>query len=162
MKFTAVLGSGGTVMTTTPSRGAIGGVYWAVPPWLWSGTWPAWAFAWVTPPAALAWPSGADRRAVMAQPAVLIRATTSRTTTSHGGRCMDMGPRWGARVDLDLEWNSPRPSRIPTRSRSTATVGRMVGGPTTRSRGDPRPMPTDHGPELEGLRKRLADAKEFL
>ena len=23
-------------------------------------------------------------------------------------------------------------------------------------------MPTDHGPELEGLRKRLADAKEFL
>ena len=28
--------------------------------------------------------------------------------------------------------------------------------------GDPEPMPTDHGPELEGLRKRLADAKEFL
>ena len=23
-------------------------------------------------------------------------------------------------------------------------------------------MPTDHGPELEALRKRLADAKEFL
>ena len=26
----------------------------------------------------------------------------------------------------------------------------------------PSDMPTDHGPELEALRKRLADAKEFL
>jgi hypothetical protein len=25
-----------------------------------------------------------------------------------------------------------------------------------------RTMPTDHGPELEALAKRLADAKEFL
>jgi hypothetical protein len=29
-------------------------------------------------------------------------------------------------------------------------------------RGDPIAMPTDHGPELSALRKRLADAKEFL
>jgi hypothetical protein len=29
-------------------------------------------------------------------------------------------------------------------------------------RGDPIAMPTDHGPELAALRKRLADAKEFL
>jgi hypothetical protein len=29
-------------------------------------------------------------------------------------------------------------------------------------RGDPTAMPTDHGPELSALRKRLADAKEFL
>jgi hypothetical protein len=35
----------------------------------------------------------------------------------------------------------------------------MAGGPDHAQR---RPMPTDHGPELEGLRKRLADAKEFL
>ena len=43
--------------------------------------------------------------------------------------------------------------------------GRLDGrGPdhARTRRGDPRPMPTDHGPELEGLRKRLADAKEFL
>jgi hypothetical protein len=26
----------------------------------------------------------------------------------------------------------------------------------------PNEMPTDHGPELEALRKRLGDAKEFL
>jgi hypothetical protein len=26
----------------------------------------------------------------------------------------------------------------------------------------PEAMPTDHGPELEALRRRLADAKEFL
>jgi hypothetical protein len=32
----------------------------------------------------------------------------------------------------------------------------------TEQRGDPNVMPTDHGPELEALRKRLADAKEFL
>src|SRR5215211_669421 len=114
MKFTAVLGSGGTVMTTTPSRGAIGGVFWAVPPLLWAvASWPAWASAGRTPPAALAWPSGVDRRAVIAQPAVLTRATTSRMTTSHGGRCMDMGPRWGARADL--EGNSAGPARIPTK-----------------------------------------------
>src|SRR5512132_3712554 len=127
MKFTAVLGSGGTVMTTTPSRGAIGGVSWAVPPWLWAATsWPAWALAWTAPPAALAWPSGADRRAVIAQPAVLTRATTSRTTTSHGGRCMDMGPRWGARADL--VGNSPGPSRIPT---STVHRGTPSGPPAS-------------------------------
>src|SRR4029453_18727981 len=55
------------------------------------------------------------------------------------------GTSLGARVDL--EWNSPRPSRIPTRSRSTATVGRMVGAPTTRGRAeetrDPCPPITD-------------------
>jgi hypothetical protein len=35
-------------------------------------------------------------------------------------------------------------------------------GSITAARGDPDPMPTDHGPELEAQRKRLADAKEFL
>jgi hypothetical protein len=29
-------------------------------------------------------------------------------------------------------------------------------------RGELDHMPTDHGPELEALRKRLVDAKEFL
>jgi hypothetical protein len=33
---------------------------------------------------------------------------------------------------------------------------------TEPSRGDPNVMPTDHGPELEALGRRLADAKEFL
>jgi hypothetical protein len=38
-----------------------------------------------------------------------------------------------------------------------------MGGPRTPPPEEtPRPMPTDHGPELEALRKRLADAKEFL
>jgi hypothetical protein len=37
-------------------------------------------------------------------------------------------------------------------------MGRAATGP----RGDANDMPTDHGPELEALRKRLADAKEFL
>jgi hypothetical protein len=37
-----------------------------------------------------------------------------------------------------------------------------MGGAPTTPRGDPRNMPTDHGPELEALAKRLADAKEFL
>jgi hypothetical protein len=32
----------------------------------------------------------------------------------------------------------------------------------TRTRRRPDLMPTDHGPELEALRTRLADAKEFL
>jgi hypothetical protein len=41
-------------------------------------------------------------------------------------------------------------------------LARMVGAENPAARGDPRPMPTDHGPELEALRKRLADAKEFL
>jgi hypothetical protein len=41
-------------------------------------------------------------------------------------------------------------------------LARMVGAEHPAARGDPRPMPTDHGPELEALRKRLADAKEFL
>ena len=41
-------------------------------------------------------------------------------------------------------------------------LARMVGAKNPAARGDPRPMPTDHGPELEALRKRLADAKEFL
>jgi hypothetical protein len=34
--------------------------------------------------------------------------------------------------------------------------------PSQPARGDPIAMPTDHGPELAALRKRLADAKEFL
>jgi hypothetical protein len=34
--------------------------------------------------------------------------------------------------------------------------------PSSLPRGDPIAMPTDHGPELAALRKRLADAKEFL
>jgi hypothetical protein len=38
----------------------------------------------------------------------------------------------------------------------------MVGAHNPAARGDQRTMPTDHGPELEALRKRLADAKEFL
>jgi hypothetical protein len=38
----------------------------------------------------------------------------------------------------------------------------MGGAENPAARGDPRPMPTDHGPELEALRKRLGDAKEFL
>jgi hypothetical protein len=37
-----------------------------------------------------------------------------------------------------------------------------MGGAATEPGGDPNAMPTDHGPELEALRKRLADAKEFL
>src|SRR4029453_9044700 len=41
-------------------------------------------------------------------------------------------------------------------------LARMGGAENPAARGDPRPMPTDHGPELEALRKRLADAKEFL
>jgi hypothetical protein len=42
----------------------------------------------------------------------------------------------------------------------TGKPGRMAA--PTRARGDPDQMPTDHGPELEALRKRLGDAKEFL
>jgi hypothetical protein len=38
----------------------------------------------------------------------------------------------------------------------------MAGQDRTLARGDPIAMPTDHGPELAGLRKRLGDAKEFL
>jgi hypothetical protein len=37
-----------------------------------------------------------------------------------------------------------------------------AGTHTCLPRGDPIAMPTDHGPELAALRKRLADAKEFL
>ena len=47
----------------------------------------------------------------------------------------------------------PRPSRVGTIAGHRRALG---------DGGDPEPMPTDHGPELEGLRKRLADAKEFL
>src|SRR5688500_17458666 len=117
MKLTAVLGSGGTVMARTPSRGAIGGVFWAVPPWAGlAGSWPP--LAW-TAAAAAAWLAGACRRAETAQPTVLARATTSTATTSHGRRCLDMGPRWGARADL--EGNSPGRPEIPTTSPSPAT-----------------------------------------
>jgi hypothetical protein len=38
----------------------------------------------------------------------------------------------------------------------------MAGTRPSLPRGDPIAMPTDHGPELAALRKRLADAKEFL
>jgi hypothetical protein len=38
----------------------------------------------------------------------------------------------------------------------------MAGHGRDPPRGDPIVMPTDHGPELAGLRKRLGDAKEFL
>src|ERR671921_480769 len=116
MKFTDVLGSGGTVMARTPSRGAMAGVSWAVPPCWWvaaAASWPAWAFAW-TAAAASAWDAGAGRRALRAQPTVETRATASRTTTSQGGRCLGMGdmePRWGARADR--EGNPRAPPRIP-------------------------------------------------
>jgi hypothetical protein len=39
-------------------------------------------------------------------------------------------------------------------------VGRIGGADEDQEETDL--MPTDHGPELEALRKRLADAKEFL
>jgi SMODS and SLOG-associating 2TM effector domain 2 len=59
------------------------------------------------------------------------------------------------------EGRAPPPVRGRPPSRPRRRVARMVGAPTT-PRGDPRKMPTDHGPELEALAKRLADAKEFL
>jgi hypothetical protein len=63
------------------------------------------------------------------------------------------------------------PSSLPSaaaRSRSSdnrAALASPVGWAGTHTclpRGDPIAMPTDHGPELAALRKRLADAKEFL
>jgi hypothetical protein len=60
-------------------------------------------------------------------------------------------------------WSSTR-GRTPPAARATRTGGSLgwSGPENPAARGDPRPMPTDHGPELEALRKRLADAKEFL
>jgi hypothetical protein len=60
-------------------------------------------------------------------------------------------------------WSSTR-GRTPTgrEGDQDRRLARMVGAENPAARGDPRPMPTDHGPELEALRKRLADAKEFL
>jgi hypothetical protein len=37
-----------------------------------------------------------------------------------------------------------------------------MDGAATEPPRRPNDMPTDHGPELEALHKRLADAKEFL
>ena len=50
---------------------------------------------------------------------------------------------------LRLEGLEHAASRVGTIARHRRAVG-------------DREMPTDHGPELEALRKRLADAKEFL
>jgi hypothetical protein len=49
----------------------------------------------------------------------------------------------------------------PTAGPAGGSLG-WAGTHTCLPRGDPIAMPTDHGPELAALRKRLADAKEFL
>jgi SMODS and SLOG-associating 2TM effector domain 2 len=46
------------------------------------------------------------------------------------------------------------------RRRHPSRVGTIAG--RRRALRRPNAMPTDHGPELEALRKRLGDAKEFL
>jgi hypothetical protein len=57
----------------------------------------------------------------------------------------------------------PPPGRrdVPATSPTAGSVG-CAGTHPSLLRGDPIAMPTDHGSELAALRKRLADAKEFL
>src|SRR5688500_6928536 len=90
MKLTAVLGSRGTVMATTPSRGAMGGEFCAVLPWAWAPC-PLAALSLLCPcgyaslAAPAVWFAVAVPWAETAQPTVLTRAMTIRTTTSARG-----------------------------------------------------------------------------
>jgi hypothetical protein len=65
--------------------------------------------------------------------------------------------RWTRRPILRL-------ARIKQRRPTGQTLpeGALGWLATTRPGGDPIAMPTDHGADLAELRKRLADAKEFL
>jgi hypothetical protein len=109
-------------------------------------------------------------RAVADDMAALMQQETAEWVLEFQSNLLRLETSTGGLLELDPGPHRPRPRErrvARPRRRGVAGTVRDPGGSVgwdgpPGARGDPDAMPTDHGPELEALRKRLADAKEFL